>query len=352
VPGPQVLTPRGELVAAVLAGAWRRPAPPLHVSPDTLADVASHLVRLGGGALAWRRLHAAGGPRCAAALELRQVYRLQTLDARLHERRIVRAVSLLRAAKIEPLLAKGWAAARLYPEPGLRPYGDVDLWVRPDQYGLALAVLSSPAGQRCRVDLHDAFPQLARSWSDVYERSRLEPIGDIEVRLLGAEDHLRLCCLHMLGHGAWRPVWLCDVAAAVESLPDGFDWARCLQGHPRHAEWIISVIGLAREVLGARGAAGLPERPLPRWLPAALLRQWGRHEHFMTTPSMAFALRRPALALRGLWLRWPNPIEATVGVGGPFNSLPRLPFQLGECVVRTVRFARKLPGLVHGAPSL
>jgi hypothetical protein len=70
----------------------------------------------------------------------------------------------------------------------------------------------------------------------------------------------------------------------------------------------------------------------------------------MTTPSMAFALRRPTLALRGLWLRWPNPIEATVGVGGPFNSLPRLPFQLGECVVRTVRFARRLPGfVVHGS---
>jgi hypothetical protein len=349
VPGSQVLTARGQLVATLLAGSWRRPAPPLHIAPDTLADVASHVVRLGGGALVWRRLHAAGGAPCPAAIELRQVYRLQTLDARLHERRIVRAVSLLRAAGIEPLLAKGWAAARIYPEPGLRPYGDVDLWVRPDQYARAHAALGGPLGQRCRVDLHDAFPQLARDWADVYAHSRLEPIGDIEVRLLGAEDHLRLCCLHMLGHGAWRPVWLCDVAAAIESLPSDFDWSRCLEGPPRHADWITSVIGLARDVLGARGADGLLERPLPRWLPAALLRQWGRPEHFMSTPSMAFALRRPALALQGLWLRWPNPIEATVGVGGPFNDLPRLPFQLVECVARTLRFARRLPGLVHGA---
>jgi hypothetical protein len=71
----------------------------------------------------------------------------------------------------------------------------------------------------------------------------------------------------------------------------------------------------------------------------------------MSTPSMAFALRQPALALRGLRLRWPNPIEATVGVGGPFNNLPRLPFQLGECMVRTLRFARRLPGLVR-SPSV
>jgi len=28
---------------------------------------------------------------------------------------------------VEPILGKGWAIARLYPERGMRPYGDIDL---------------------------------------------------------------------------------------------------------------------------------------------------------------------------------------------------------------------------------
>jgi Uncharacterised nucleotidyltransferase len=351
VPGSILLTSRGELVATVLAGSWRRLAPPLHISADALADIAPHLIRLGVGGLSWRRLRFPHAPTCPAAFDLRQAYRLQTLEARLHERRIVQALSLLRDAGVEPLLAKGWAAARLYPEPGLRPYGDIDLWVRREQHSVALAALSGPAGQRCRVDLHDRFSQLDGTWRDVYERSRLERLGEVEVRLLGAEDHLRLLCVHMLGHGAWRPVWLCDIAAAVESLPDDFDWTRCLGGDPRHVQWITCAIGLARELLGARSGGGPPARPVPRWLLTALLRQWGRHEHYMTTPSMAFALRRPARILNALRLRWPNPIQATVGVGGPFNSLPRLPFQIGDCLVRTLRFARQLPNLIDGTQS-
>jgi hypothetical protein len=36
--------------------------------------------------------------------------------------------------------------------------------------------------------------------------------------------------------------------------------------------------------------------------------------------------------------RWPNPILATVSVNGQFNSFPRLPYQLGNCLVRGVSF--------------
>jgi hypothetical protein len=61
--------------------------------------------------------------------------------------------------------------------------------------------------------------------------------------------------------------------------------------------------------------------------------------------------RRPAGVLRALRSRWPNAIEATVGVHGPFNGLPRLPFQLAECVSRTARFTLGLPrALARAAP--
>jgi hypothetical protein len=335
---------RGGLVARLLAGSWR-PAPSTPVlSASELRDIARLVMRTGAGALGWWRIRGSRLATTASALELQQAYRLQTLDACLHDRRITTAVGILRAAGIEPILAKGWAAARLYPEAGLRPYGDVDLWVPPPQRHLARAALGTRAGHRCRVDLHHDFAQLGRRYEDVHERSRVERLGAIEVRVLGAEDHLALLCLHMLGHGAWRPVWLCDIAAAVESLPPGFDWGRCFPDEPRRARWVACALGLARELLGAEVSARYAV-PTPRWLAAAVLRQWARDEHYMSTPSMAFVLRHPRLLPKAVRLRWPNAVQATVELGGPFNDLPRLPFQVGDCVWRVLRAA----GATHAA---
>ena len=339
-----MLSGRGELVSVVLAGSWRRSIAPLAVSPDALAAIVPLLVGMGAGGLAWWRLRDSPLATSHAGLELRQAYRLQTLEVRLHERRIVQAFDILRAAGIEPLLAKGWAAAQLYPQPALRPYGDVDLWVAPHQRGRAVEALSSPEGQRCRVDLHTDFPLLGRSYDEMRERSRLVRLAGIDVRILGAEDHLALLCVHMLGHGAWRAVWLCDIAAAVESLPADFDRARCVPRDPRRARWVACAVGLSRELLGARVSDRIAvAAPLPGWLPAAVLGQWAREEHYMHTPSMAFAFRNPRLLPRALRLRWPNALQATVELGGPFNAAPRLPFQVAGCVWRIAAFARRLP---------
>jgi hypothetical protein len=183
------------------------------------------------------------------------------------------------------------------------------------------------------VDLHEQVAALDRPAEALFERSRLVPLGSSHVRIPGAEDHLALLCLHMLRHGAWRPVWLCDIGAAVESLPADADWARCLPGDARRAHWIACALGLAGRLLGARVDEARAAR-LPRWLPRAILAQWGREEHYMATPAMGFALRRPRLLPSAVRLRWPNAIQATVDVGGAFNDLPRLPFQVGECVRR------------------
>ncbi len=53
---------------------------------------------------------------------------------------------------------------------------------------------------------------------------------------------------------------------------------------------------------------------------------------------MTPAWRTPAYALKGLPDHWPNPIEGAIGVRGPFNELPRLPFQIGNCLGRTADF--------------
>ena len=343
----------GKLIASALAGTWRvsPPPPPSSLSPGALLEVTPLLLRTGAASLVWWRVRSSELRTSAAAHELRQAYRLYTLQNARQERKIVQAITLLRSAGVEPLLVKGWAVARLYPERGLRPYGDIDLCVRPEQYATAVDALAAPAAETLAVDLHKGLPQLHRpSLDDVYERSQLVTLGEIDVRILGPEDHLRYMCIHMLQHGAYRARWLCDIAVVLESLPEDFDWAHLLRGDRRPADWVASTVCLAHQLLGA-DLDGIPtaerDRHLPRWLIPSVLSQWSKEEHYMDIGSIAYSLRHPAQLLKGLRLRWPNPIQATVRVGGPFNEMPRLPFQLLECVLRTAYFIIQVPTLVR-----
>jgi hypothetical protein len=287
-------------------------------------------------------------------LALQDAYRLFALHAALHENAIERAFGLLRSAGVEPILVKGWAIARHYPEPGLRPYGDLDLCVRPEQYLRAEEVLHSQEGENVSVDLHAGFTKLdERDLDDLYENSELVKLGDVPVRVLGPEDHLRVLCVHLLRHGAWRPLWLCDIGAAVEFRPAGFDWDRCLGSKRRLSDWVACTIGLAHELLGAKvDDTPVAERAkhLPGWLVPTVLEQWKTpFPTFQASGSepMATYLRRPAGVLQALRKRWPNAIEATIGVKGPLNGLPRLPFRLTYCLLRTSRFVRRLPRLLQ-----
>jgi len=255
-------------------------------------------------------------------------------------------VSRLRSAGVEPLLAKGWAAARLYPEPGLRPYGDLDLYLPAEQHAAALASLTSWDQPAAPVDLHSGFRDLEdRSTEEIFARSRRIDVEGVEVRLLGPEDHLRLLCLHLLRHGASRPLWLCDVGAAVESRPADFDWEYFFSGDPRRTEYVVSTLVLAHRLLGARledTPVGERARELPGWAAPAVLRAWGTG--FKRREPMQSYLGRAAGLFEELRRHWPNSIEATARTGAPFNGLPRLPFQIANGLIRTLRFARRLSG--------
>jgi len=337
----------GERIAAVLAGAWRPSPPALRISAEDLSEVARPLLRTGGGGLVWWRVKHAGWPGSPDLLRFRQAYRLQHLLAALHERWIQRVVARLRSSGIEPLLGKGWAVARLYPDPGLRPCGDIDLYVRREQYSAAAGVLAGREGEEEPLDLHAGLADLDdRSADEVYRRSQVLALGETEVRTFGPEDHLRLLSLHMLRHGVFRPLWLCDVAVALESRTPAFDWDYFQSGSRRRSPWAACALGLAHRLLEAR-LDGVPlaaraDDP-PRWLVPAVYRQWGAAQ----TPqgartAMSTYLRHPSGVLEGLRARWPNAIEATVGVGGPFNEWPRLPFQVTHSLLRAARFALAL----------
>lgn len=341
----------GRLVAAALAGAWRSPPMPLALSPTDIASITPLLLRAGSGALAWWRIRHSDLKDAAGARPLRDTYRYDTLQAGIHERHITQAVDALRSFGVDPLLLKGWAAARLYPERGLRPYGDIDLCVRPEQYEAAVAALAGRAAETGVVDLHEGLPDLYRpSLDEVYDRSWLCPLLGVEVRTLGFEDHLRYMCLHLLRHGAYRAIWLCDIAAALESAPQDFDWEYLLRGEQRQSGWIICALMLAHDLLGAKldgTVAAESAKSLPRWLVPAVVKQWGAREHYMASSTMAASLRSPRSILKALRLRWPNPVQATVGVGGRFSEFPRFPFQLGECLLRTAHFVTQAPRLIR-----
>jgi len=333
------------LIAQILAQSWRESPPPLETSAEDLTRVAPLLLGSGAAALAWWRVRHSELRSSPEALQLQNAYYHFTLESDLHERDIKHVFTLFYAAGVEPLLVKGWASARPYPEPGMRVYGDIDLCVRPEQHESALRVMKSPECNRYNVDLvYDELGKLAnRSFDELYARSQPVKLDEVAVRISSPEDHLRIQCLHLLKHGAWRPLWLCDVGAAVENRPADFDWELCLGRDKPQADWIACTIGLAHQLLGAEvedTPVAERARRLPRWLVPAVLKQWEKPCAADHHPSelMANTLRNRTGLLEALRDRWPDPIQATVWMGGPFNELPRLPFQLGYYQAQAVRF--------------
>jgi len=341
----------GKMIAEVLAFAWLNPPAPLSLSAESLREIAPLLLDKGAGALTWRRIGCSNLRDTEIAEEFHQAYRLHTLEAALKEIEIGQVFSFLRSQGLEPLMGKGWVIARQYPELGLRPYGDIDLYVRPEQYGAFAFALRKPEARDWNIDLHRGAELDDRGFDELYAHSQLVRMGEAEVRTFGPEDHLRLLCLHMLREGALRPLWLCDIAIALDALPPDFDWDYFLSGSERRSDWAACAIGLAHQLLSAKvegSPVAVRAATLPRWLVPVVLRQWskGKATKGRRVP-MAIYLRRPSGALKSLWERWPNAIEATVGVKGPFNNWPRLPFQIGECVMRTAGFARRVPSLLR-----
>ena len=331
----------GKRVATILAGSWRRQPGTPSLSSPALEEAALRLLETGTAGLGWMRVRSSDLRHHPSALQLQQAYRFQVLQAALYEDALQQLVASFRSAGIDPLFGKGWASARLYAEPGLRPCGDIDLYVPPGHYAAAMRLLGEAPATKYQVDLHPGFPDLNDcDLNRLYERSKLIRLAQTDMRVLAPEDHVRHLCVHFLRHGAWRPLWLCDIAAAVENLPADFDWDYCLSGDRRRTEWTICAIALARQLLEARvedAPLAVRSKVPPRWLLSAVLKQWSKpYLRFTDSQPILAYWRRPTRWPQALGRRWPNPIEATVSLGGSFNRFPRLPYQLGDCALRCV----------------
>lgn len=367
------------------------------LSVAELDELTPILLQSGAGALAWWCLRDTELANTPAGFLLHEAYRQQRLSALLHERDLVRVLTLFRAQGIEAVLVKGWAIARHYPEPALRAYGDLDLCVAPAQFAKATKVLAGIQSlDGPFVDLHPGFGEVGRrkrqghddAWEELYGRSYLSnvqspkpkvsaasPKSNVEspmsssgeqtlddsfpVRILSDEDHLRLLCVHMLRSGARRPLWLCDVAVMLDST-NGFDWDRCLSSNPVHAEWIGLALSLAHELLGADiSHTPFAGQQAPRWVVNEVLEQWGgkavgrrQTAGGRKTSLKSNVQRRKSSSGRqtldlGPWTldwyrRWDNPIRATAAVGGKFSDRPQLRYRVAEMFARLPELRTKL----------
>jgi hypothetical protein len=263
--------------------------------------------------------------------------RFQSLEFLRRERWLASVFTALESHRILAVTFKGWAIARLYGRPGLRPVGDVDLVIRPEDVGHARTVLAGFEGGN-EVDLQSDLSRYLpdRSPETLLTSAEIVEAGGGCIRVLGPADHLRLVCLHQLHHGSWRPLWLCDVAVLLEALPPDFSWAECLRGSRHLGEGVLACVGLACEWLGARPTVAPPASVVPEWFRRAVRSAWDRG--FRPSPErlQGISLTRLPGALRA---RWPDPLSSTLHLDAPFHRVPRLPIQVAELVRRSSRHA-------------
>ena len=345
---------RSNVMAALLEGAWRVEPGAARCTSEELELVAPLLIETGGAALAWRRLRHSELAATPKAQQLREVYRLNHLLSVLYRREVLEVFRLLRSHQIEPVLVKGWAIGRHYAEPEARPSGDIDVCVSKEQYRAAQDALKTRTDATHHADLHKGFHHLDKqSFEELTARSELVELEGEAVRVLKAEDHLRVLCYHFLREGGWRPLWLCDISVALETREQGFDWAMCLGGRGAVADWVCASLMLAHKLLGADltgTPAAVRDVKLPQWLAPSILREWEvRSMSLRHRTPMNGSVSYPLLTLKGLRHHWPSPVEATVSLGASFTELPRFPLQVGNVLARTAALLARLPRALASA---
>ncbi len=229
----------------------------------------------------------------------------------------------------ELLLIKGWAAARNYPQPSERLAVDIDIAVNPRQFkDCARALVEQNV---TGVDLHEGLRHLDTvEWKDLYDNAETVEIDKTIFKILRAEDHLRVLCVHWLNDGGANRERLRDIYYAAAARPADFDWERCLNsvGETRK-QWILSTLGLAEKYLKL-DLSGTPvaaeAKKIPFWLIKTLENEWNRQ---VKLKPLFLCISEPEKLWQQIKIRMPpNAIQATIECEGEFDESTRVIYQI------------------------
>ncbi len=236
---------------------------------DLPAQAEAH----GMAPLLWRHLCNSGAdvPE-ETARTLRGLYLRHRLRNKIHARLLMEVMEILRQAGIQPWVLKGLALAyKYYPDPALRPVGDIDLLFKQEEVLPALhllaeagfqvefpfptskripksLVIASPPreGIRINIEAHHYDPHGRApdgSYDDEFKGFDSPPmpviLGEVAFHtpapletLLYLSRHL---ARHMLDVTSERPLqlkWVADILSVVERHAGTMDWDNIRRNHP------------------------------------------------------------------------------------------------------------------------
>jgi hypothetical protein len=263
------------------------------------AEAGSRLVaaavREGLAGLLYQRLKACRGLAVLdepARHRLESIYYL-TLQTNL---RFLSALQEIAAQDVPFVLMQGAALLlQIYPDPGLRPLSDLDLWVMPrhrERLSGALSRLGfeqnplTPGvflrgGVRLDVHAHPAWAERIRARrflftteaEEIYRRCRLQPLEGVPVLILEPYDQVTYLMAHAIKHNLERLIWLADIQRLVAPWR-ALEW-EAWRGRARELgqEKMAAVLSyLRQELLGMTTPAAAPGPP-PTALGRYLLRR-------------------------------------------------------------------------------
>jgi hypothetical protein len=234
--------------------------------------------------------------------------------------------------KIEPLLIKGWLAAKNYPESVFRDFGDIDLIIPPSSYN---ELLSATKLKFPDVDLHKgARKHDTLTYEELFANSELkELINGDEIRVVSAEDHLRIMAVHWLNDGGTNKQKLWDIYFAVSNRPSTFNWDKCLNKISLiRRKWILTTIALAHRYFELK-IDDLPfyeeifdQKYIPDWIIQTLEEEWATDVHL--TPLIS-SLSSSKVFLQQIRKRMPpNPVMSAIETETSFDDYWRFPSQI------------------------
>ena len=278
--------------------------------------------------------------------------RWSLLNRRTQEVRALDAFARFRRAGIEPVLIKGLAAARFYPDSKPRMSVDMDLAVAERDFDGAMEIARAAGPDGLAIDLHSELRHLDTVvWADLFENSILLKVEGGEIRVLRPEDSLRVLIVHWLTNGGSDRDRLWDVYYAVANRPNDFDWDRFLKVvSVNRRRWLVCTIGLVHHYLGL-DLEGTPvekeARDLPAWLVGTVEREWASETPFV---PLEFAFHNPKTLIKQVpRLLRPNPIWATVQMEGSFDARTRFFYQIGSFFKRIIPSFRRVSGTLRTA---